>query len=82
MRSELGKNLKTVLDNMSQEQFDKEWQEVEKQGFPNVLMVRDNSFILELQKYIKQMVDSKAEYDKKPLKKILKKIESYENKKL
>ena len=77
MKTELGKNLKTVLDNMSQEQFDKEWQEVEKQGFPNVLMVRDNSFILELQKYVKQMVDSKAEYDKKPLKKILKKIDKY-----
>lgn len=77
MKTELGKNLKTVLDNMRQEQFGKEWQEVEKQGFPNVLMVRDNSFILELQKYIKQMVDSKAEYDKKPLKKILDKIDKY-----
>ena len=32
MRSELAENLKTVLDNMSQEQFDKEWNEIVEQN--------------------------------------------------
>jgi len=77
MRSELAKNLKTVLDNMSQEQFDKEWEEIENQGFPNVILLTGNEIIDELSNYISQMINSNAEYDKKPLKKILKKIESF-----
>ena len=44
MRSELAKKLKTVLDNMSQEQFDKEWQEISNQGFPKVYL-KDLSFM-------------------------------------
>ena len=44
MRSELAENLKTVLDNMSQEQFDKEWQEISNQGFPKVYL-KDLSFM-------------------------------------
>ena len=32
MRSELAKKLKTVLDNMSQEQFNKEWNEIVEQN--------------------------------------------------
>ena len=82
MRSELAENLKTVLDNMSQEQFDKEWEEIENQGFPNVILLTGNEIIDELSNYVSQMINSNAEYNKKPLKKILKKIESYENKKL
>ena len=39
MRSELAENLKTILDNMSQEQFDKEWEEIKNQGFPNVILL-------------------------------------------
>ena len=82
MRSELAENLKTVLDNMSQEQFDKEWEKIENQGFPNVILLTGNEIIDELSNYVSQMINSNAEYNKKPLKKILKKIESYENKKL
>ena len=82
MRSELAENLKTVLDNMSQEQFDKEWEEIENQGFPNVILLTENKFIKELSEYVSQMIDSDADYSKKPLKKILKKIKIYENKKL
>lgn len=44
MRSELAENLKTVLDNMSQEQFNKEWEEIENQGFPKVYL-KDLSFM-------------------------------------
>ena len=73
MKSELAKNLKTVLDNMSQEQFNKEWGDIEKQGYPRV-----DLFITNLENYVKQMIDSNAEYDKKPLRKILKRINSYE----
>ena len=77
MRSELAKNLKTVLDNMSQEQFDKEWEKIENQGFPNVILLTGNEIIDELSNYVSQMINSNAEYNKKPLKKILKKIESF-----
>lgn len=77
MRSELAENLKTVLDNMSQEQFNKEWEEIENQGFPNVILLTENKFIKELSEYVSQMINSNAEYNKKPLKKILKKIESF-----
>ena len=77
MRSELAKKLKTVLDNMSQEQFDKEWEEIENQGFPNVILLTGNEIIDELSNYVSQMINSNAEYNKKPLKKILKKIESF-----
>lgn len=82
MQSELAENLKTVLDNMSQEQFDKEWEEIKKQGFPNVVLLTENKFIKELSEYVSQMINSDAEYSKKPLKKILKKIQSYENRRL
>lgn len=82
MRSKLAEDLKNVLDNMSQEQFDKEWEEIENQGFPNVILLTGNEIIDELSNYVSQMINSNAEYNKKPLKKILKKIESYENKKL
>ena len=44
MRSELAENLKTVLDNMSQEQFDKEWEEIVSKGFPKVYL-KDLSFM-------------------------------------
>ena len=77
MRSELAENLKTVLDNMSQEQFNKEWEEIENQGFPNVILLTGNEIIDELSEYVSQMINSNAEYNKKPLKKILKKIESF-----
>ena len=77
MKTELGKNLKTVLDNMSQEQFDKEWQEIENQGFPNVILLTGNEIIDELSNYVSQMINSNAEYNKKPLKKILNKIDKY-----
>ena len=77
MRSELAKKLKTVLDNMSQEQFNKEWEEIKNQGFPNVILLTENKFIKELSEYVSQMIDSDADYNKKPLKKILKKIESF-----
>ena len=82
MRSKLAEDLKNVLDNMSQEQFDKEWEEIENQGFPNVILLTENKFIKELSEYVSQMIGSDADYSKKPLKKILKKIKSYENKKL
>ena len=82
MRSKLAEDLKNVLDNMSQEQFDKEWEKIENQGFPNVILLTGNEIIDELSNYVSQMINSNAEYNKKPLKKILKKIESYENKKL
>lgn len=36
MKSELAKNLKEVLENMTQEQFDKEWGEVVQMGFEGV----------------------------------------------
>lgn len=101
MRSELAKKLKTVLDNMSQEQFDKEWNEIVEQNkevttdfklllFPMLVNLESieiltdvnepstNAFILNLKDYVSQMIDSGAEYSKKPLKKILKRIESYE----
>ena len=77
MRSELAKKLKTVLDNMSQEQFDKEWEEIENQGFPNVILLTGNEIIDELSNYVSQMINSNAEYNKKPLKKILNKIDKY-----
>ena len=82
MRSKLAEDLKNVLDNMSQEQFDKEWEEIENQGFPNVILLTGNEIIKELSEYVSQMIGSDADYSKKPLKKILKKIKSYENKKL
>ena len=44
MRSKLAEDLKNVLDNMSQEQFDKEWEEIENQGFPKVYL-KDLSFM-------------------------------------
>ncbi len=44
MRSELAENLKTVLDNMSQEQFNKEWKEIVSKGFPKVYL-KDLSFM-------------------------------------
>ena len=75
--SKLAEDLKTVLDNMSQEQFDKEWKEIENQGFPNVILLTGNEIIDELSNYVSQMINSDAEYNKKPLKKILKKIESF-----
>ena len=77
MRSELAKKLKTVLDNMSQEQFDKEWEKIENQGFPNVILLTGNEIIDELSNYVSQMINSNAEYNKKPLKKILNKIDKY-----
>ena len=77
MRSKLAEDLKNVLDNMSQEQFDKEWEEIENQGFPNVILLTENEIIDELSNYVSQMINSNAEYNKKPLKKILKKIESF-----
>ena len=77
MRSKLAENLKTVLDNMGQEQFNKEWEEIENQGFPNVILLTGNEIIDELSNYVSQMINSNAEYNKKPLKKILKKIESF-----
>ena len=77
MRSKLAEDLKTVLDNMSQEQFNKEWEEIENQGFPNVILLTGNEIIDELSNYVSQMINSNAEYNKKPLKKILKKIESF-----
>ena len=77
MRSKLAEDLKNVLDNMSQEQFDKEWEEIENQGFPNVILLTGNEIINELSNYVSQMINSNAEYNKKPLKKILKKIESF-----
>ena len=77
MRSKLAEDLKNVLDNMSQEQFDKEWEEIENQGFPNVILLTGNEIIDELSNYVSQMINSNAEYNKKPLKKILKKIESF-----
>ena len=80
MRSKLAEDLKNVLDNMSQEQFDKEWEEIENQGFPNVILLTGNEIIKELSEYVSQMIGSDADYSKKPLKKILKKIKSYENK--
>ena len=82
MRSKLAEDLKNVLDSMSQEQFDKEWEEIENQGFPNVILLTGNEIIKELSEYVSQMIGSDADYSKKPLKKILKKIKSYENKKL
>lgn len=105
MRSKLAEDLKNVLDNMSQEQFDKEWNKVVEQNkeattdfklllFPMLVNLESietltdvnepstNAFILNLKDYVSQMIDSDAEYSKKPLKKILKRIESYENKKL
>ena len=75
--SKLAEDLKNVLDNMSQEQFDKEWEEIENQGFPNVILLTGNEIIDELSNYVSQMINSNAEYNKKPLKKILKKIESF-----
>ena len=39
--SKLAEDLKNVLDNMSQEQFDKEWEEIENQGFPKVYLKLD-----------------------------------------
>ena len=77
MRSKLAEDLKNVLDNMGQEQFDKEWEEIENQGFPNVILLTGNEIIDELSNYVSQMINSNAEYNKKPLKKILKKIESF-----
>ena len=77
MRSKLAEDLKNVLDNMSQEQFDKEWEEIENQGFPNVILLTGNEIIDELSNYVSQMINSNAEYNKKPLIKILKKIESF-----
>ena len=77
MRSKLAEDLKNVLDNMSQEQFNKEWEEIENQGFPNVILLTGNEIIDELSNYVSQMINSNAEYNKKPLKKILKKIESF-----
>ena len=77
MRSKLAEDLKNVLDSMSQEQFDKEWEEIENQGFPNVILLTGNEIIDELSNYVSQMINSNAEYNKKPLKKILKKIESF-----
>ena len=77
MRSKLAEDLKNVLDNMSQEQFDKEWEEIENQGFPNVILLTGNEIIDEHSNYVSQMINSNAEYNKKPLKKILKKIESF-----
>ena len=77
MRSKLAEDLKNVIDNMSQEQFDKEWEEIENQGFPNVILLTGNEIIDELSNYVSQMINSNAEYNKKPLKKILKKIESF-----
>ena len=77
MRSKLAEDLKNVLDNMSQEQFDKEWEKIENQGFPNVILLTGNEIIDELSNYVSQMINSNAEYNKKPLKKILKKIESF-----
>ena len=77
MRSKLAEDSKNVLDNMSQEQFDKEWEEIENQGFPNVILLTGNEIIDELSNYVSQMINSNAEYNKKPLKKILKKIESF-----
>ena len=105
MRSELAKNLKTLLDNMTQEEFDKEWNKVVEQNkevttdfklllFPMLVNLESietltdvnepstNAFILNLKDYVSQMIDSDAEYSKKPLKKILKRIENYENKTL
>lgn len=105
MRSKLAEDLKNVLDNMSQEQFDKEWNKVVEQNkeattdfklllFPMLVNLESietltdvnepstNAFILNLKDYVSQMIDSDAEYSKKPLKKILKRIESYENKTL
>ena len=75
--SKLAEDLKNVLDNMSQEQFDKEWEKIENQGFPNVILLTGNEIIDELSNYVSQMINSNAEYNKKPLKKILKKIESF-----
>ena len=75
--SKLAEDLKNVLDNMSQEQFDKEWKKIENQGFPNVILLTGNEIIDELSNYVSQMINSNAEYKKKPLKKILKKIESF-----
>ena len=75
--SKLAEDLKNCLDNMSQEQFDKEWKEIENQGFPNVILLTENEILYELSNYVSQMINSNAEYDKKPLKKILKKIESF-----
>ena len=75
--SKLAEDLKNVLDNMSQEQFDKEWEKIENQGFPNVILLTGNEIIDELSNYVSQMINSNAEYNKKPLRKILKKIESF-----
>lgn len=75
--SKLAEEFKTVLDNMSQEQFNKEWKEIENQGFPSVMLLTGNEIINELSSYVSQMINSNAEYNKKPLKKILKKIESF-----
>ena len=100
MRSKLAEDLKNVLDNMSQEQFDKEWNEIVEQNeevttdfklllFPMLVNLESietltdvnepstNAFILNLKDYVSQMINSNAEYNKKPLKKILKKIESF-----
>ena len=46
--SKLAEDLKNVLDNMSQEQFDKEWEKIENQGFPNVILLTGNEIIDEL----------------------------------
>ena len=75
--SKLAEDLKNVLDNMSQEQFDKEWEKIENQGFPNVILLTGNEIIDELSNYVSQMINSNAKNNKKPLKKILKKIESF-----
>jgi hypothetical protein len=87
MQSELAKKLKTLLDNMTQEEFDKEWNKIVEQNkdvttdfklllFPIVESSAIN-FILDLENYVTQMVESNAEYNKKPLKKILKKIKTF-----
>mgnify|MGYP003599923808 CR=1 FL=1 len=101
MKSELAKKLKTLLDNMSQEEFDKEWSKVVQQNkevttdfklllFPMLVNLesietltdanepKTKAFILSLKNYVGQMINSNAEYDKKPLKKILNKIKSFE----
>ena len=44
MRSKLAEDLKNVLDNMSQEQFNKEWKEIVSKGFPKVYL-KDLSFM-------------------------------------
>ena len=97
MKSELANKLKYIIDNMTQEEFDKEWNKVIKHNkevttdfkllllpiFVNLQSIEDltdvnepstNAFILNLKDYISQMINSNANYNKKPLRKILNKI--------